>query len=51
MHFAQDTWWQSGVQSCIMAGLPTHLVQELNIGTIRVMNKRTYKLDSLPGCK
>ena len=30
----QATGWQSGVRSCIMPGLPTHLVQELNVGTV-----------------
>ena len=34
MHPAEETGWQSGVQSCIMPGLPTHLVQELNIDTV-----------------
>ena len=32
--YAQDTGWQSGVRSCIMPRLPTHLVQELYIGTV-----------------
>ena len=31
---AQETGWQSGVRSCIMPGMPTHLVQELNVGTV-----------------
>ena len=31
--YAQETWWQYGVRSCIMYGLPTHLVQELNVST------------------
>ena len=31
---AQKTGWRSGVRSCIMSGLPTHLVQELNVGTV-----------------
>ena len=31
---AQETGWQSGARSCIMPGLPTHLVQELNVGTV-----------------
>ena len=30
----QETGWQSGMRSCIMLGLPTHLVQELNVGTV-----------------
>ena len=30
----QETMWQSVLQSCNMPGLPTHLVQELNVGTI-----------------
>ena len=33
MH-AQETGWQSDMQSFIM---PTHLVQELNVGTISLM--------------
>ena len=32
--YAQETGWQSDVRSCIMPGLPTHLVQELYIGTV-----------------
>ena len=31
---AEETEWQSRVRSCIMPGLPTHLVQELNVGTV-----------------
>ena len=31
---AQETRWQSGVRSCIMPGLPMHLMQELNVGTV-----------------
>ena len=34
MHHAKGTGWQWGVQSCIMTGLPTYLVQELNVGTV-----------------
>ena len=30
----EKKWLQSGVRSCIMPGLPTHLVQELNVGTV-----------------
>ena len=26
--------WQSGVWLCIMPGMPMHLVQELNVGTV-----------------
>ena len=26
--------WQSGVRSCIIPGLPTHLVKELPVGTV-----------------
>ena len=32
---AQDGW-RSGVRSCIMPGLPTHIVHELNAGTVRL---------------
>ena len=31
--YDQETGWQSGVQSCILPGLPTHSVQELNVCT------------------
>ena len=31
---AQETGWQSGVQLCVMHGLPAHLVQELNVSTV-----------------
>ena len=31
---ALETGWQSGVRSCIIPGLPTHLVQELNASTV-----------------
>ena len=31
---AQTTGWQSGMRSCILPDLPTHLVQELNVGTV-----------------
>ena len=30
----QETRWQSGVRSCIIIGLPAHLVKLLNIGTV-----------------
>ena len=29
-----ETGCQSGVRSCSMPGLPRHLVQELNVGTV-----------------
>ena len=31
---AQETVWKSGFRSCIMPGLTTHVVQELNVGTV-----------------
>ena len=31
--YTQETGWQSGPGYFIMAGLPTHLLQELNVGT------------------
>ena len=34
--YAQETVLQSGVRSSILPGLPTHLVQELNVGTVAV---------------
>ena len=36
MHSCQGNW-VSAVQSCIMPGMPTHLVQELNVGTVVVV--------------
>ena len=33
---------QSGVPSSILPGLPTHLVQELNVGTVCFSNKPRY---------
>ena len=35
--FAQETGWQSGMRSCIMPGLPTHLMQELNGSTVHAL--------------
>ena len=29
-----ETWCQLGVWSCTMPGLPRHLLQELNVGTV-----------------
>ena len=34
MHPYPGDWWQSGVRSCIMPRLPTHLVQILTVGTV-----------------
>ena len=31
---AQEIGWQSGLRSCIMPGLPAHLVHEFNAGTV-----------------
>ena len=31
--YAQKTGWQPVVESCIMPGLPAHLVQELHVHT------------------
>ena len=31
---AEKHRWQLGVRSCIVTGLPTHLVQELNVVTV-----------------
>ena len=33
----QETGGQSGVWSCIMPGMPMHLVQELNVGTVSLI--------------
>ena len=40
---AQETGWQSGVRSCIMSGLPRHLVQESNVDTVRVYQYIAYE--------
>ena len=34
-------WVKSGARSCIMPGMPAHLVQQLNVGTV-CMNVCTY---------
>ena len=31
---ALETGWQSDVRSCILSGMHTHLVHELNVGTV-----------------
>ena len=31
---AQETGWQSDVRSCILSGLSTHYMEELNVGTV-----------------
>ena len=38
---AQQTGWQSGVLWCILPGLPTHLEQELNVGTVQDLLDRS----------
>ena len=35
----QENGLQSGVRSCIIPGLPAHLVQELNVGTVVCMQE------------
>ena len=46
---AQETRCQSGVRSCILPGLSTHLVQELNAGTVHVsrLNSNTKMVQEL----
>ena len=39
---SQETGWRSGVRSCIMPGLLTHLVQELNIDTVSRISSREH---------
>ena len=35
MHiFTQESGWQSGVRSCIMSRMSTHIVKELNVGIV-----------------
>ena len=36
--------WQSGVWSCIMPRMPTHLVQELHVGTRNVLNRSLQEI-------
>ena len=43
VHF-RETGWQPGVRSCFMHGLPTHLVQELNVGTVQCRHSISYPL-------
>ena len=47
MHPCPGNWWRSGVRSCIVPGLPTHLVQELNVGTV-CMYKCTIMYHPIP---
>ena len=37
---AHETGWQSGELSCILLGLPTHLMQELDVGTVTSFGHR-----------
>ena len=40
MHpYAREPGWQSGAWLCIFPGLPTHLVQELNVDTIMKLHR------------
>ena len=34
---SMKTWWSTGLWSCNMPGLPTHLVQELNVSTVPIL--------------
>ena len=36
-HLWPGNWMESGVQSCTLPGMPTHLVQELNAGTLYIV--------------
>ena len=45
--------WQWGVRSCNMPGLPEHLVQELNVGTIAISHIAMHDHSAIgeaPGC-
>ena len=37
-----ETWWHSGVRSCVMPGLSTHFVQELNINTVTICDVNKF---------
>ena len=47
MHPCPGTGCQSCVQSCVMTGLPTHLVQELNVGAVEIPENTSYSRLSL----
>ena len=44
MHYAQEIRLQSCVWSHIMAGLPTHLMQDSNVGSVVRSNNRHHML-------
>ena len=46
----QETGWQSGVRSCIMPGLPTRKVQELNVGTVLALRTLGLKNKLFVSC-
>ena len=45
----QETGLQSGVRLCIMPGLSRHLVQELNVGTVGPLIKRSNEIYTFQG--
>ena len=42
--------WQLGLRSFIIPGLPAHLVQELNVGTVGVQYEKQYISIVAPAC-
>ena len=34
---SRKKWLQSGVRSCVLPGLPKHVVQDLDVGTVHVL--------------
>ena len=42
---------QSGMRSCSMPGLPTHLVQEVNIGTVLLIVTAETRTPGFQGCR
>ena len=46
----RETGWQSGVRSCNMLGLSTHLMRDLNVGIIVKLSGEAYFRKGA-GCK
>ena len=48
MHPYPGNWVATVVRSCIMPGLPMHLVQELNVGTVGIPDSDTHLKGPVP---
>ena len=49
LHPYPKSAWHSGMRSCIMTGLPTYSVQELDIGTAHMKVVTSCKITWLSG--